>query len=142
MGMTKAERAKMEALETELALRWPTAEEPRLMTRDEIEIAKVEVQSLGRKTARVALGWFFSCWSGCTSISQGWSDGVYHSHHNVTGDSSARGMGQMYRTEADALLAARWAMCRDHAKALRSIDLRMIEVRADGVGVSVSLEGK
>ncbi len=41
---------------------------------------------------------------------------------NVTGDCASRGMGQIYRTKDDALLAMRWDMCADFAKKLRGID--------------------
>ena len=52
MAMTKAEKAKMEELETALALCWPAYPAPQPMTREEIEAAKVKLTPKDRSVYR------------------------------------------------------------------------------------------
>ncbi len=124
MAMSKAEKARMEELETALALCWPAYPAPAPMTREEIEAAKVEVTprdtSVFRHRTRIALGWFHNAYAG--RLDQGWSDGVHHSRNNVTGDSASQNMGQMYRTKAEAAMVMRLEMSRDFAKKLAAVD--------------------
>lgn len=131
MAMTKAEKARVEELETLGAFRWPTEVEPSPMTREEIEAAKVEVlpadRSYSSRHRRVALGWFQNSYNG--RVEKGWSDGIGHGRGNWTGDHGAQQMGRMYRTEADALVAMRWEMCRDMAKKLRKVDQQLETAR-------------
>src|SRR5690242_7351530 len=109
MPMTKAEKAKMEELETALALHWPAYAAPSPMTRDEIEAAKIKLtprdQSI-RKSRDAALGWFWNSY-GSGTVTQGWSDGMCHGRDNITGDMASQNMGQMYRTKAEAAMAMR-----------------------------------
>lgn len=124
MAMTKAEKARVEELETALALHWPSYAEPRPMTREEIEATKVrvrpesDVRGYGREL--VALGWFTNAHSG--ELSQGWSDGMYHNRHNITGDSASHNMGRMYRTRSEAAMSLRLEMSRLFAGKLAAID--------------------
>jgi hypothetical protein len=122
MAMTKAEKAKMEELETALALCWPAYPAPQPMTREEIEAAKVKLtptRSVYRERS-AALGWFYNAHSG--DVTQGWSDGIAHSRDNVTGDHGSQNMGRMYRTKALAAMAMRLEMSRDFAKRLAAVD--------------------
>ena len=124
MAMNKAEKARMEQLERELAFRWPTAAEPQPMTRSEIEASRVEVTSNDRsvhKTRLVALGYCMNAYSG--TVDKMWSDGHLHGRGNHTGDGASQHMGVMYRTPGEAALAMRWQMCRNFAAKLRTVDL-------------------
>lgn len=124
MAMTKAEKARVEELETALALCWPSYPMPAPMTREQIEAAKVTVtpkdSPMTRHRAQIAIGWFYSSYNG--DLSQGWSDGMYHSRHNITGDSATQNMGQMYRTRREAAMALRIEMSRNFAKKLAAVD--------------------
>jgi hypothetical protein len=95
------------------------------MTRDEIEAAKVSLtpqdqstRSYARRNA--ALGWFYNAHT--CELSRGWSDGMSHSRHNITGDSGSQNMGCMYRTKGDAARALRHEISRDYAKRLAAVD--------------------
>lgn len=128
MAMNKAERAALEAALTETALRWPTEAEPQPMTREDIKAALVEVQCKDQscyKTRKIAKGWFFNSYS--AEVGPAWSDGMSHGLRNWTGDNASQRMGEIYRTKREALLALRWTKCREIAKQLRAIDLRMAE---------------
>jgi hypothetical protein len=124
MAMTKAEKTRLEELETALALSWPAYPEPKPMTREEIEAAKVTVKpesnARGYGRTRIALGWFCNAYNG--EVSQGWSDGMYHSRHNITGDSASQNIGRMYRTKQEAAMALRHEMSREFAKKLVAVD--------------------
>lgn len=123
MAMTKAEKARVEAIEQELAFRWPMHPEPAPVSRDEIEANLVEVVPRDRsvyKTRRVYLGWWFNAYG--RRVEPAWSDGAIHGWGNHTGDGGSKGSGTIYRTKADAAIALRWAMCREFAKALYAVD--------------------
>jgi len=119
--MTKAERAYIEGLETKLAFSWPKEAEPTPLSVEEIKAMATEVkpkdQSAGFRSRKITLGWFVNAYS--VSVTQGWSDGVYHSQHNTTGDMASQRPGIMYATKREAALAMRWEMCRDFATKLR-----------------------
>lgn len=125
MAMTKAERAHLEVVETELAFRWPGAPEPSPMTRDEIVSGLVDVtprdQSIGRGKRKVALGWVHNAYS--MRVEPAWSNGINHGRGNHTGDGGSQGMGRLYRSKSEAALAMRWEMCREFARKLRSVDI-------------------
>jgi len=125
MAMNKAEKARVEALETELAFRWPQEAEPLPMTRAEIQANTVEVtrkdQSVMR-TRKVALGWVHNAYS--QRVEPAWSDGNIHGLGH-TGCYGSQTMGRIYRTRRDATLAMRWEMCRDFAKKLHQVDLAL-----------------
>lgn len=124
MPMTKAEKARLEELEVALALCWPAYAEPSPMTRGEIEAAKVEVKPndspMNRHRTRIALGWFHNAYN--SDLTQGWSDGMYHSRHSTTGDHASQHMGRMYRTKREAAMAMRLEMSRDFARKLAAVD--------------------
>lgn len=123
MAMTKAEKARVEELETALALCWPPYPEPAPMTREEIEAAKVVLTPRDNsiyKTRSAALGWFYNAYNG--AVTQGWSDGMSHSRNNITGDSASQQMGRMYRTKAEAAMVMRLEMSRDFATKLAAVD--------------------
>jgi len=111
MAMNKAEKAAMEALEREIAFRWPTMPEPKRMVIPE-PMGKVEVvdgydYNLHTRTVR-------KCWTG--SVRHGeWYDGRRSSHASQNGKA-------LYATEADALIALRWAICREVAGTLHGVD--------------------
>lgn len=124
MPMTKAEKARMEELETALALCWPSYPAPSPMTREQIEAAKIKLiprdTSVYRTGREGAIGWFYNSYTG--DVTQGWSDGMYHNTRNVTGDSASQRMGEMYRTKAEAAMAMRVEMSRQFAAKLAAID--------------------
>lgn len=124
MAMTKAEKARVEELETALALCWPPYPAPEPMTREEIEAAKIKLTprdaSVYRNGREAALGWFYNAYAGL--VTQGWSDGMSHSVNNTTGDYGSQRMGQMYRTRAEAAMAMRIEMSREFAKKLAAVD--------------------
>lgn len=123
MAMTKAEKARLEELETALALHWPAYATPVPMSRDEIAAAKVKLTPSDRSVYRersAALGWFYNAYNG--RITQGWSDGISHNSGNITGEYGSQNMGRMYRTEAEAAMAMRLEMSRDFARKLATVD--------------------
>jgi len=125
MAMTKAERAQFEALQTELALRWPREAEPQPMTREDIKANLEELtlrdQSTIRKTRLGCKGWVFNAQS--MRVDRAWSDGTYHGRGNWTGGSASQNCGRIYRTFDEAALAMRWEMCRSFAADLRRAEL-------------------
>ena len=68
----------------------------------------------------LAVPGFYNAYNG--DLSQGWSDGMYHSRHNTIGDGASQNMGQMYRTRAEAAMALRIEMSRNFAKKLAELD--------------------
>jgi len=109
MTMTKAEKAAFEALERDLAFRWPTVAEPEPMaipTRDEDKE-----------------GWVFNAYN--ASVERRWSKATTNGGFfgGERASASQRGI-PLYRTQGDAYAALRWAICRKYADQLRNIDLR------------------
>ena len=131
MSMTKAEKARMAALETELAFRWPNEAEPRPMTKADIEAVMVVLElrdTSVQATRKGAQGWIMNAYNG--RVEKAWSNGSSHGRGNWSGDGGSQGMGQIYPTRRDAALAMRWEMCRDMAKKLRTVDLLLQEESA------------
>lgn len=123
MAMNKAEAAALESLKVECALRWPTEVEPKPVDREWIERNKVTVNlrdQSTRKTRNVALGWRFNAYG--NRVEPAWSEGSVHGLGNHTGDCGSQGMGVLYSTQREAYIAMRWAICRESAQKLRSID--------------------
>ena len=121
--MTKAEKARMEELETALALCWPGYQAPTPMTREEINAAKVDLPSRSNspmRTRQGAVGWFFNAYN--ARLSRGWSDGMYHNSDSEFGDRASQQMGRMYRTREEAAKAMRLEMSRDFARKLAAVD--------------------
>ena len=124
MAMNKAEAAALEALKVECAFHWPTEVEPKPVDREWIEQNKVTVKPRDQsiyKTRMVALGWWFNTSS--RRVEPAWSEGHTHGRGCHTGDFGTQGMGVLYRTEREAYIAMRWAVCREFAQTLRSIDV-------------------
>lgn len=134
MAMNKAEQALVESLRVEAAFRWPTAAEPKPMTRDEIQAAFVDLppsKSVKRHyLQRAALGWSFNAYS--ASVDATWSTGSMHGSGHEDNGSATQGMARLYRTQVDACVAMRWAMCREFAKKLRSVDAQIECVTSTG----------
>lgn len=124
MAMTKSEKARVEELETALAMHWPAYPMPAPMTRQEIEAELQPLtprdQSVTRGSRVAALGWFYNKHTGL--VSQGWSSGHLHNTHNITGDSASQGCGRMFRTHREAAMALRLEMSRDFAAKLAAVD--------------------
>lgn len=112
MAMTKAEKAYMENLERDLSFRWPTVPEPERMP-------------LPSNGADVVDGWDFNTHTGF--VEQCWSTSINHgSWYNGERMKHGRRDGQrLYATRADALIALRWALCREFARKLRDVDVRL-----------------
>lgn len=128
MAMTKAEKAEFDRIRTHAALRWPMAAEPVPMTKEEIlaGLSEVEVtNSSWEKTRKVAVGWRENAHNG--RVERVWSTG--HTCGTLFDgklSGGSQGMGTMYRTKAEAILAMRWDMCRDFARKLFAVD-QMLE---------------
>ena len=112
MAMNKAEQAAFEALERDLAFRWPTVAEPEPMPVPAGADGYVD-------------GWVFNSYS--AAVERRWSTAVVNG--GFVGDkrsshASQRGV-RLYRTEADAYIAMRWQMCREMAAKLHNVDKRL-----------------
>jgi len=109
MAMTKAERAEMGKLREELAFRWPTEPEP--------------VRTL-RATTGYVEGWDYNVYA--RSVTATWSHSSCHGPlsdegHRLGGTQGAR---SLYATRTEAMVALRWALCRDFAAILHIHDQR------------------
>lgn len=131
MAMNKAEKARMAELESALAAatidKLPY-DEPKPMTREEIEASLVEVTPRDTsvyKTRRVALGYGFNEYAR-GRVYRMWSSGHSHGCGNHTGDSASQNMGKMYRTQREAAIALRLALTRRCGDILANAD-RLIE---------------
>lgn len=106
MAMTKSEKARVEELERELAFRWPTVAEPipqDIPTKGETE------------------GWLFNAHN--ASATHAWSKSYMHgTYYNGKRLGASQQGVRLYRTKADALIALRWAMCREFARKLYAVD--------------------
>lgn len=127
MAMTKAEKARMEELETALAMHWPSYPEPAAMTDAEIKASLEDIprrdQSVSAHgaTKRAARGWFQNAYS--AHVTSGWSDGYHCNRHSDYGDSASRVEGQkMYATRQAAAMAMRLEMTREFARKLAAVD--------------------
>lgn len=124
MAMTKAEKARMEELETALALCWPAYAEPQVMTAEEVRASTVVLPSRSESSMRTrtgAIGWFFNAHTG--EVTKGWSNGVSHCREGEYGDSSASQQhGRIYRTREQAAMAMRIEMSREFARKLAAVD--------------------
>lgn len=108
--MTKAEKERVETLERDLAFRWPTMPEPTRMPKP----------SSGGEIE----GWDYNAHS--RSVERYWSRSVSHGRfYRDKRMSGSQGGRAIYATEAEALLALRWELCRQYAYQLRDIDLRL-----------------
>lgn len=130
MVMNKREKAEMQRLEEELrmakALRWPSYEKPAAMTREEIEENKTEGGTKWGRPDIVARGWFYSShissYSNLTAT-YGCSNGL---NHNSNGDTTrTQGMGRMFRTKREALMALRTDATIHVASILAGIDAQI-----------------
>lgn len=124
MAMTKAEQKRLDDLEQQLrlakALRWPTDDVPRPMSRADIDANLVPggKRHGSDRPQMVARGWFPNSFS--MVVTHGCSCGV---HHNISGDqTTTQNMGRMYRTEAEAWRVLRHQKVAEFAKALAQID--------------------
>jgi hypothetical protein len=123
MSMTKKESAAFDAIEEQLAsafsLGWPQEPEPKPMTYEEVKALQ------GDSWNKLITGWFMNAYFGSMhggrSVTQGCTNGVNHDS-DCTTKTSTQGMGRMYRTRDEALLAMRWDFCRQFAKKLAWVD--------------------
>jgi len=111
--MNKPEKAMVEQLRTEAAFRWPTEAEP----------VPKPVPAYPDKME----GWDFNMYT--SQVEREWSEGSRHGRFwDGKRMGGAQGGKRLYRTERDALVALRWALCRKMANDLRAVD-RRIEVQ-------------
>lgn len=130
MAMTRAEKERLEELETALAMHWPSYLRPVPMSKDEINQNLVEIprkdqsiQSHGTHR-KAAVGWFFNSYS--MVVTKGWSDGYHINRNSSFGDEASRGEGeQMFKTKSEAAMAMRIEVTKDFARKLAAVD-RMI----------------
>lgn len=94
---------------------FPTQPEPKQMSSDEVKTA---VEASPKK---LITGWFWNAYADNFRITQGCSDWVYHNSNGVD-KITTQNMGRIYSSRADAILAARWDMCRRFAAALARLD--------------------
>lgn len=110
MAMNKAEKAAFEALECELAFRWPTVAEPEPLN--------------APKNNEQTEGWGFNTHT--MAIDRRWSTSVSNGRfYEGRRSSGTQGGIRLYRTEADAYIAMRWQMCREMAAKLHNVDKRL-----------------
>lgn len=124
MAMNKAERAKLEELKTALAFRWPTEAEPTPLTFDEI---KDNAKQVSGSWMKVVTGWDYNSYN--QRVFPAWSSTISHGEGDPSSDRGSQQPGRIFVTEEDAYVALRWDMCRDFAKRLRAVDVRLEEVR-------------
>lgn len=118
MAMNKKEQAMVEELREELAFRWPTEAEPERMD--------IPVQG-------TIVGFDFNVHKQDVYKCQTGSR-VHHKFDSVTGDRhgiGSQGGKALYRTQKDALLGLRWAMCRKAAADLRRIDEKIEQLNGE-----------
>ena len=114
--------------ELQLALCWPSQPEPEPYTKEEIQRA-IEVRRQSelapKNPATVLEGWFTNGSSNFINsmVTKGCSNGHSHNRSQTSsGFSNSQGCGRMYKTAADAFLAARWEICHEVAKRLVQLD--------------------
>jgi hypothetical protein len=115
MALNKAEKALFEALNVELALRWPTFDEPTPLDHQEIK-TWIETQR-----CRIRQAWTFNTHTG--EISLGCTSGYAHDRRNPDRTSTQGGGGPWYDTREQARRGLRWAVCRSFAQKLYQLDL-------------------
>ncbi len=115
MTMTKAEKAAVDALKVELALRWPRYDAPEHM---------VYPERKGYGARPVIAGWWMNAYNG--EVGEGCTDGMYHSRHSTTKTDTQTG-GVFWPTKLDALKAMRIKMSEDFARRLAAIDAQIAE---------------
>ncbi len=114
MAMTKADRAFVDALRIELALRWPRYEMPPNL--------RIE------KRGPLITGWWANGFTG--HVSEGCTDGINHSSHSTT-KTSIQGAGRFWPTKLDALKAVRIEMSHRFARELAAVDARIADAEAE-----------
>lgn len=129
MVMNKSEKKAMEDALTCAALRWPTEAEPEPMTIAEIERCLIVLPLKGGETSsrmmqrEGALGWSMNSYTGY--VEPAWANRLYHGRGHYASATASQGIGRMYSTKREAILAMRWEVCREVAKRLRDIDKRL-----------------
>lgn len=126
MAMTKAEQARVAALETDLAMAramaWPSYRCPSPMTEQDIAVL---MKSANGAPAR---GWFANPYNGrvtfgCSTLTS----------HNPEGDkTTTQKMGRMYVTELTAYEVLRHEVTRRVANDLARIDHKIAELSSGG----------
>lgn len=111
-----------EELRLARALCWPVVPSPSPM--DIGEILKQRRELLNPE--RLVTGWSSHSWDLNWRVTLGCSNGVNHDSHNAL-RTSTQGPGVFYSSEVEALLVARWRVCKAAAKTLAEIDKRIEE---------------
>lgn len=119
MAMTKAEKAAVDALKVELALRWPRYEMPARLAYPERK------GDYGPRP--LVIGWWMNAYNG--EADQGCTDGMYHSRRSTT-KTDTQTAGVFWPTKLDALKAMRIEMSKDYARKLAAVDARIAEAEA------------
>ena len=122
--MTKKEQKQFdEALKSareSRSLCWPCVPEP-----NPVDI-KAELH--GKPCGTLYVGWWFHVYLGLqgtpTRFGKGCTDGIHHSKSR-TDRTDAQTMGRFYASRKDAILAARWELCRQIASILAALDLEL-----------------
>jgi hypothetical protein len=126
MAMTKAEKARMAELEKQLAMsramRFPDYSVPQPMSYDDIK----DALSVSGET--VVRGWFYNANLGgyggySNQATYGCSNGINHSREGAK--TSTQGMGRMYRTREEAVMALRHELTTQCAELLARVDLML-----------------
>lgn len=121
MAMTKKERAELEALETEVALRWPRYEMPANVPPPKWEPGQ-----------GLTILWTINAFTG--RVTRGCTDGHSHNRDGVDRATSQRPAPPegWYETKAEALRALRIRMSEQFAEKLAAVDrqIRALEREA------------
>jgi len=124
--MTKKEQIEMDSMRRQVAhsraLCWPTMPEP----------MPVDMEVIRNKPfhQKLTTGWFMHTWNDEYRVTRGCSDGYQHSGYDDT-RTTTQGPGKMYATKADALLAARWEICRRIAAVLVKLDAEAADAQGE-----------
>lgn len=113
MAMTKAEKAEVAALQTQLALRWPVDADPTPVSVGDTNTAERELRVL----------WHFNAYS--KTVEQGCTDGFRHALGRTDKPDRRDAGGPWYSTQREAWIAMRWSVCRKFAAELALIDLKL-----------------
>lgn len=112
MVMNKAEKEALESARIEAALRWPTEANPQPLTMKLGDIGEID-------------GWTFN--AHVRFVERAWRGQNYSGYYRSDGTKSdgSRTFRVIYPTKRDAILAMRWALCREYAKLLRGCDIAL-----------------
>lgn len=94
---------------------WPTSPEPKPVHTDAL---------LGDAWRKLYVGWHVHTNGEHYEVRQGCCSRVYHNTHGIY-KTTTQGTGTFYQSKMDALIVARWQLCRRFAESLARLDEEM-----------------